>query len=101
MLRWIKPSSCGLKMSVAFVHLNTSHNFFHEEDLALTVEFVEDDGVKTEDNSSQFFHEEDVALSTELHDDDHSAAVRKTGEWYIDSAATRHMTYEKDNLMDF
>ena len=80
---------------------NTSHNFFHEEDLALSVEFVEDDRVKTEDNSSQFFHEEDVALSTVFRDDDHSTAVRKTGEWYIDSAATRHMTYEKDNLMDF
>ena len=47
----------------------------------------------SERSESQGFENEDVALSLSTND--------RTGEWFIDSAATKHMTYSRSILMDF
>ena len=49
------------------------------------------------DVKNEFFHEDDIALSTECG----NRSGSRTGEWYIDSAASRHMTYDSDILLDF
>ena len=68
--------------------------------------YVAESELENEENSSSsstshtFFHEDDVALSTEFHNDG-TKKMNRSGEWYIDSAATRHMTYDRNILMDF
>ena len=47
----------------------------------------------SEHSESQGFESEDVALSLSTND--------CTSEWFIDSAATKHMTYSISLLMDF
>ena len=104
-----------------------NNEFFHEEDLALSTQFYADSGEEHQTaKNNDFFHEEDLALSTEFYADseehqlqnmDHeedvalintvfshktsSDNVERQDHWYIDSAATRHMTYDKSILMDF
>ena len=47
----------------------------------------------SEHSESQGFESEDVALSSSTND--------RTSEWFIDSAATKHMIYNRSILMDF
>ena len=47
----------------------------------------------SERSESQGFQSEDVALSSSTND--------RTSEWFIDSAATKHMTYSRNILTDF
>ena len=47
----------------------------------------------SEHSESQGFESEDVALSLSTND--------RTSKWFIDSAATKHMTYNRSILMDF
>ena len=68
---------------------------FHENDIALITEFIaESHDVRA-----------NMALSTELNDINNTDYNQRTNskkqEWYIDSAATRHMTYDKSILIDF
>ena len=50
--------------------------------------------MKTEDD---FFHEDDLALFTGGSEN----SPKTQGLWYIDSAATRHMTFDKTQLVDY
>ena len=47
----------------------------------------------SERSESQGFESDDVALSSSTND--------RTSEWFSDSAATKHMTYNRSLLMDF
>ena len=70
-------------------------NFFHEDDLALSTEFIAD-----REHNPKPSEQNEVALSSVFRND----LLNNRGDqdcWYIDSAATRHMTFDKDILMDF
>ena len=76
--------------------MDKTHDFFHEEDLALVV--VANEDIPEENTSPNHFEEEDTALSIECLD---HQRTERNGEWYIDSACRSHMTYEQECLMDF
>ena len=91
--------------------------FFHEDDVALSTECTDiEAGNNGNDDSlndieqvvfeggishsvDSDFHEDDVALSIEYQDDQKAVSTRNS-DWYIDSAATRHMTYDQSIIMD-
>ena len=79
---------------------SNQNNFFHEDDLALNTEFSAD--VDQSQQLKDAFQEGDAALSMECQSEVPNAFSKQQSDcWYIDSAATRHMTYDRDILMDF
>ena len=51
--------------------------------------------------SSSYLFQDDLALTTVCSEDIDTDNHHVNDQWYIDSAATRHMTFNKDALLDF
>ena len=87
-------------MNYVAVNESVKTEFFHENDVALIVVSENNDDeniIKDICSNESEVHSDDIALITE----NYVEKERPEGIWYIDSAATRHMTHSKDILMDY
>ena len=77
--------------------------FGHKSNACPRKKKMEEGYFVADSSSSQYnyFHQDDLALSSVYSQDDDNVDRSEDDVWYIDSAATRHMTYNKELLMDF